>query len=74
MATRMANERFDPSDDAEAVLSVLKEGRANPKHLMNETGLEKGEVEYALRRLRDAGWISRPSRGLYEFVEDPRED
>lgn len=73
MATRMVNEDFDPGEDVEQVLSVLKSGRANPRHIINETGLEKGEVEYALRRLRDAGWISRPARGLYEFKEDPRE-
>ncbi|WP_339104217.1 type IV toxin-antitoxin system AbiEi family antitoxin domain-containing protein [Haloterrigena salinisoli] len=40
---------------------------------MDETDLEKGNVEFSLRSLRDAGWIKRVSRGLYEFVEDPRD-
>lgn len=38
---------------------------------MDETDLEKGNVEFSHWSLRDAGWIQRISRGLYEFVEDP---
>ncbi len=41
--------------------------------LREETGLEKSKLEYALRRLDDAGWIDRPAEGLYELVDDPRE-
>ena len=68
----MVNPNFEPDEDTEAVLAVLKDGRSNPRHIMNETGLEKGRVEYCLRRLTDAGWIERPARGLYEYAEDPR--
>ena len=70
----MANENFQPGEDAEDVLNVLKTGRANPRYIMNETGLDKGRVEYCLRRLTDAGWVERPARGLYEFSEDPRNE
>jgi hypothetical protein len=77
----MVNERFQPTDDGEAVLEVFKEGRdgegpwgrANPRYVIDETGLDKQVVEYQLRRFRDAGWIQNVARGLYEFVEDPRE-
>lgn len=78
----MPNEDFEPTDDCELVLSVLKDGRdsdrpwgrANPRYIIDETGLEKPNVEYHLRRLNDAGWIKKIARGLYEFKGDPRED
>jgi len=77
----MVNETFEPTDACEAVLDVFKNGRetedpwgrANPRYVIDETGLEKQNVEYQLRRLQDAGWITKIARGLYEFVEDPRE-
>ena len=75
------NEEFEPTDECERVLDVFKAGRgtgepwgrANPRYVVDETGIDKPNVEYQLRRLRDAGWIRRVSRGLYEFVRDPRE-
>jgi len=77
----MVNEDFDPTEAGEAVLDVFKRnraadgpwGRATPRYVIDETDLEKQNVEYQLRRLRDAGWIRKVARGLYEFVEDPRE-
>jgi REP element-mobilizing transposase RayT len=68
----MVNESFTPSGDCDGVLDVLKTGRANPRHVIDETGLEKTLVEYWLTRLTDAGWVSKPSRGLYAFEVDPR--
>jgi len=78
----MVNEDFEVSPDCELVLDVFKAGRddgapwgyATPRYLIDETGMDKPNVEYYLRRLHDAGWIEKPSRGFYEFVEDPRED
>lgn len=78
---RMVNEDFEPTEDCETILEVFKRGRgsgepwgrANPRYIIDETGISKQNVEYHLRRLRDAGWIRRCARGLYEFVEDPRE-
>lgn len=77
----MVNEEYEPSENDELVLDALKQGRpednpwgrANPRWLIDETGLEKGNVEFSLRSLRDAGWVRRVARGLYEFNEDPRE-
>ena len=77
----MVNKDFRPTDAAESVLDVFKQnresdrpwGRANPRYVIDETGLDKQNVEYQLRRLQDAGWIKKVARGLYEFVEDPRE-
>lgn len=78
----MLNENFEPSEDCEQVLDVFKQGRetrrpwgrANPRYVIDETGLEKPNVEYYLRSLNNAGWIRKVARGLYEFVDDPRED
>ena len=78
---QMVNENYEPTEKDELILEALKQGReegkpwgrANPRWLIDETGLEKSNVEFCLRSLRDAGWIARVARGLYEFVEDPRE-
>lgn len=70
----MVNEDFEPTENQEDVLSVFKEeGRANPLRIRDVTGLEKQRVNDALRSLVDAGWVRRVNRGLYEFVDDPRE-
>ena len=74
MSSVMVNANFEPDEDTEAVLGVLKRENANPRFIMDETGLDKGRVEYCLRRLTDAGWIERRARGLYSFSEDPRDD
>jgi len=78
----MVNENYEPSENDELVLEVLKDGRnrddpwgrANPRYLIDETGLEKSNVEFSLRSLRSAGWVERAARGLYELVDDPREE
>ena len=77
----MVNDRYSPTEKDEQVLDALKKGRengepwgrANPRWLIDETELSKSNVEFCLRSLRDAGWIHRPARGMYEFVTDPRE-
>lgn len=78
----VVNESYEPTVKDEQVLSALKEGRnsgdpwgrANPRWLIDQTELEKSNVEFSLRSLSNAGWIKRVSRGLYEFVDDPREE
>lgn len=71
----MVNENYSPTEKEEDVLDVLREeNRANPYLLRDETGLGKGDVNTALSNLRAAGWVVRVTRGLYEFVEDPRRE
>lgn len=71
----MVNENFEPSDADEAVLSVFKDyGFANPYLIREETEMEKGDVNTCLVRLTSAGWVEKVTRGLYEFVEDPRDE
>lgn len=70
----MVNESFEPTERQESILSVFKEEhRANPMRVRDVTGLEKQRVNEDLGSLVDAGWVRRVNRGLYEFVDDPRE-
>lgn len=78
---QMVNEDYEPTEKDELILEALKDGRkeekpwgrANPTWLIEKTELDKGNVEFCLRSLTSAGWIKRTARGLYEFVDDPRE-
>lgn len=82
MAVQMVNESYTPSSEEEQILELFQQGRtsddpwgrANPLHFREQSSLKKGQVEYALSNLRKAGWITRLNSGLYEFVEDPREN
>jgi len=67
------NEEYAPSENDEKVLKVLKEGRANPLYIREESGVAKQRVNESLDRLRSAGWVRKVTRGLYELVEDPRD-
>jgi predicted transcriptional regulator of viral defense system len=49
-------------------------GFTTPRHLREETGIEKSTVEYCLRQLTTAGWLEKVTRGFYKFVRDPREE
>lgn len=79
----MVNETYDPSPAEDEILELLTEGRnesqpwgrANPLYFREHTSLEKGQVEYALSNLKTAGWITQLNTGgLYEFIEDPRDE
>ena len=71
----VVNESFEPTPQQERVLDVFKrEQRANPLRVRDVTGMEKQRVNDALGSLVDAGWVRRVNRGLYELVEDPRDD
>jgi len=79
----MVNEQYEPNEREERVLELFQRGRdsgepwgrVNPLYPREHSELDKGQVEYALRNLRTAGWIRQLNQGgLYEFVEDPREE
>lgn len=71
---RMVNEDYDPDSVEDAVIDVLRrEQRANPYLIREQTdGIHKQAINSALRNLCAAGWVSKVTRGLYDFVEDPR--
>lgn len=80
---QMVNENYEPNEREETVLELFKEGResgepwgrVNPLYLRENSDLDKGQVEYALRNLKNAGWVKQLNRGgLYELVDDPRDD
>ncbi|GAA0196949.1 hypothetical protein GCM10009000_008140 [Halobacterium noricense] len=79
--TQMVNQDYRPSDGEEQILELFKEGRdtgepwgrATPLYLREQTGHDKGTVEYYLRQLTTAGWLTKLASGLYEFNADPRE-
>jgi hypothetical protein len=69
----MVNTAYDPTERENDVLEVLQEEkRVNPLLVRERTGHGKGDVNTALSNLRAAGWVRRVTRGLYEFVDDPR--
>jgi DNA-binding IclR family transcriptional regulator len=78
---RMPNESFNPNDRQEQLLEVFKAGRetGNPwgratnKYLAEQTDIRRQYVNRELDSLVDAGWVTQLTRGLYEFVVDPRE-
>lgn len=79
---QMVNENYEPNEREETVLKLFKAGRnsgdpwgrVNPLYLRENSNLDKGQVEYALRNLKNAGWVKQLNRGgLYELVEDPRD-
>lgn len=56
------------------VLEVLADGRANPKHIREQTGLDKGDLNTILVRLGRAGFVRQVTRGLYGITDDGREE
>jgi DNA-binding IclR family transcriptional regulator len=58
----------DLDDRDREVLSVLVEGRANPYHIREQTGLDKGDTNTVLNRLARAGYVTQVTRGLYEIT------
>jgi len=74
--TLMVNRDYTPDNDTEEqILAVMKEeGRATPYLIRERTDIRKEYVSRHLDNLRRAGWVTKVTRGLYEFVDDPRED
>ena len=78
----VVNRNYEPNDLEEDVLAILKEGReegnpwgrATPKLITDRVDVRRQYVSRALESLVTAGWLTQPVRGLYELVEDPREE
>jgi len=61
------------NDRDREVLVVLAEGRANPYHIRERTGLDKGATNTVLNRLARGGYVEQVTRGLYEITEEGEE-
>lgn len=84
----MVNKQHTPSEHEKRVLQVLKDGRemnqpwgyTTPSRVAERFEIPRQRVNEAIDRLEAAGWIEqveengRAIRGLYVFVNDPRED
>ena len=81
-SNNVVNENYDPGDREEQVLELMKEGRdqgdpwgrVNPKYVTDRTGIRRQYVSRALGNLETAGWVKKVATGLYELVDDPREN
>jgi hypothetical protein len=70
----MVNEDYEPDAVEDTVIAVLRDAeRANPYLIRERAGdLSKQQINNALRNLTAAGWVRKVTRGLYDYVEDPR--
>ena len=56
------------------ILDELHEGRASPSYLSEQTGVEQTYINQRLRRLDEHGHVENLARGLWELVDDPRDE
>lgn len=56
------------------IIDILQEGRSTPSHLAKRTGESRQLVSHRLRDLIMADYVQRIHKGLYELIEDPREE
>ncbi|MFB6199048.1 MAG: MarR family transcriptional regulator [Halobacteriaceae archaeon] len=85
LRTVTVNKDHEPGDAEERVLDAMKhdvetygESRMTPgliRKRLTEIDEEESRqnVNYALGQLTAAGWVRKIADGLYEFVNDPRE-
>lgn len=62
------------NDTDHAILDLLQTGRCTPGYIADETGYSRGNIVNRLTRLREHGHVTKIHKGLYELVEDPREE
>lgn len=68
------NDDFEPGEFDDEILSHFKdEDRLTPLRIVELTDESRQRVNNSLDRLTAAGWIRKVTRGLYEYVNDPRE-
>jgi biotin operon repressor len=58
----------------EGIVDALSEGRNVPANLADELGYSRQYVQNRIKRLREHGIVKNVGRGVYELVEDPREE
>ena len=66
----------DQLNDADnAILDVLdaESGRLRPTHIAEDASLDRSYVSQRLKRLVEHGHVAKPRSGLYELVDDPRD-
>jgi len=74
-----AHEMLQPrqlNDADEEILNVLagERARMRPVHIADEADLGRSYCSQRLKRLVEHGHVSQPRSGLYEYVDDAREE
>ena len=49
-------------------------GRVTPSWVAEETDNKRAYVSQRLKRLKEHGHVAQPHRGLWELINDPREE
>lgn len=63
---------MNPTD--QTAIELLSEGRITPSYLAEQHGCTRQNASSRLNRLVEHDYVQRVHRGLYELVEDPREN
>ena len=64
----------DLNDTDDAVLDVLRTGRVTPQYAADEMGVSRTYASERLKRLVEHNHVEKVAPGLYELVDDPRDD
>lgn len=64
----------DLDDLHDAILDELEQGRVTPSYMADQTGESRQLMNSRLRDLYMGGHVRKVHTGLYELVDDPRED
>lgn len=68
----MGEIELNPTD--EAILQRLEEGRGSPTYIAEKEGYSRQNITNRLGRLVEHGFVDKLAPGLYELVEDPRNE
>ncbi|RLM67615.1 type IV toxin-antitoxin system AbiEi family antitoxin domain-containing protein [Halorubrum sp. Atlit-26R] len=64
----------DLNDTDDAVLDVLRSGRVTPQYAADEMGVSRTYASERLKRLVEHNHVEKVAPGLYELIDDPRDD
>jgi DNA-binding Lrp family transcriptional regulator len=62
------------SDTDKAILDILEEGRNAPSNIADRLDFTRQYIQRRLRRLEEHGHIQNIGSGVYELVDDPRDN
>ncbi|MFD1562802.1 hypothetical protein ACFR99_04490 [Haloarchaeobius amylolyticus] len=65
---------LDRKEIDDKILDVLTEGRNVPSNIADELDVTRQYVQQRLQLLEAADYVQNIGRGVYELVEDPREE
>ena len=74
MATNSGQMTYEPTEVDFDILDELHEGRNVPSNIADDIGVTRQYVQQRLKLLEAAGHVNNIGRGVYELVNDPRED